>query len=96
MRTSLVLLIQATIKVNLSERGFGMSLQTRLIQFFKKESYDDVDERDLEKEQPKIKRAISLKSSKVELKCNKKEQQTHCGTYQKGSRSTRMIHNKFA
>ncbi len=57
---------------------------------------EDVDEGDLEEEQPKMERAVSPKSSKVELKWNRKKEQTLCGGYGKGSRSTQMLHNKSA
>ena len=60
------------------------------------EGCGDVDEEDLEEEQPKMKRAVSPKISKVELKWNRKGEQNLRGGYGKGSRSTQVLHNKSA
>ena len=56
----------------------------------------DVDEEDLEEEQPKMERAVGPKISKVELKWNRKGEHSLRGGYGKGSRSTQMLYNKSA
>ena len=60
------------------------------------ESCNNVDEEDLEEEQSKMEQAVSPKNTKVELKWNRKGEQTLRGGYGKGSRSTQMLHNKSA
>lgn len=60
------------------------------------ESYNNVDEEDLEEEQSKMEQAVSPNNTKVELKWNRKGEQTLCEGYGKGSRSTQILHNKSA
>ncbi len=60
----------------------------------KEKSCNDIDKRDLKKEQSKMKGTVSPKSSKVELKWNWKREQTLRDWYRKGSRSNQMLYNK--
>ena len=57
------------------------------------EGCNNVDEKDLGEEQSRMEQAVS---PKVELKWNRKEEQTLRGGYGKSSRSTQMLHNKSA
>ena len=54
------------------------------------EGCNNVDEKDLGEEQSRMEQAVS---PKVELKWNRKREQTLCGGYGKGSRSIQMLHN---
>ena len=58
------------------------------------EGCDDVDEKDLEEEQSKLELAVSPKSTEVELKWNRKGEQTLRGGYGKSLRSIQMLYNK--
>ena len=57
------------------------------------EGCNNVDKKDLGKKQSRMEQAVD---PKVELKWNWKGEQTLCGGYGKGSRSTQMLHNKSA